>query len=64
DFCQLLADAGTPCPIAVTTTTLSVNVLLKPSFWPNINTQFTFQANNGNNHILFCQAATLMGKQC
>ncbi|KAF9311533.1 hypothetical protein BG006_004551, partial [Podila minutissima] len=64
DFCRLLADAGTPCPIAATTSTLSVNVLLKTAFWQNVNTHFTFRASNGNNHNLFCQATTLMAQKC
>ncbi|KAF9314597.1 hypothetical protein BG003_004003 [Podila horticola] len=61
ELCQLLADAGSPCPVPITASSLSLNILLKPSFPPNVPMQFTFQVNNGNNHILFCRAATLKG---
>ncbi|KAI9234905.1 MAG: hypothetical protein BYD32DRAFT_453622 [Podila humilis] len=60
DFCALLAAAGTPCPLAAGTAALTFDVLLKPSWPTGVNAQFSYQVINGNNRILFCQAATTM----
>ncbi|KAF9198341.1 hypothetical protein BGZ59_004720, partial [Podila verticillata] len=59
-LCALLAAAGTPCPIAAGTAALTFDVLLKPSVIVNVIFQFTYQATNGNNRNLFCQAAPMM----
>ncbi|KFH73450.1 hypothetical protein MVEG_00666 [Podila verticillata NRRL 6337] len=59
DFCALLAAAGTPCPVAAGTPALTFDVLLKPSWPTDLRGQFTYQVTNGNNRVLFCQAATM-----
>ncbi|KAF9373223.1 hypothetical protein CPB97_000714 [Podila verticillata] len=64
DLCALLAEAGTPCPLATTVTSLSFQRLLKPSVATNINLQFSFQALNGNNRVLFCQVGTMSASYC
>ncbi|KAG0029327.1 hypothetical protein BGZ81_003908 [Podila clonocystis] len=64
DLCAITAAAGQPCPIPITVTSITACVLVKPSAPANINVQLTVQANNGNNHILFCQAATVIAQIC
>ncbi|KAF9391060.1 hypothetical protein CPB97_007679, partial [Podila verticillata] len=56
DFCAILSSAGTPCPVPINLTSLTLCVLVKPSFPSDIPIQMTFQTVNGNGHILFCQA--------
>lgn len=51
DMCPLLAEAGTPCPVATTVTSLSLQRLLKPSFPANVRYYFQACAN-----LLFCSA--------
>jgi hypothetical protein len=64
DLCAISAAAGQPCPIPITVTSITACVLVKTSAPANINVQMTVQANNGNNHILFCQAATVIAQTC
>ncbi|KAG0016001.1 hypothetical protein BGZ81_011432 [Podila clonocystis] len=64
DLCVLLAAAGTPCPVAKTADALSFALTIKsslPAKWP---LQYNYLATNGNNHIIFCRATTLIGKKC
>ncbi|KAF9309703.1 hypothetical protein BG003_009442 [Podila horticola] len=64
DLCAILLAAGHPCPLPVTTTTITACILVKSTAPANINVQLTVQANNGNNHILFCQASTVIAQTC
>ncbi|KAF9959431.1 hypothetical protein BGZ70_008854 [Mortierella alpina] len=64
DLCAVLATSGVPCPVPVTVTSVTACVLVKPSAPANIPVQLTIIATNGNNHILFCQAATVTAAQC
>ncbi|KAF9331526.1 hypothetical protein BG006_005606 [Podila minutissima] len=64
DLCAILLAAGHPCPLPVSTTSITACILVKPSAPANINVQLTVQALNGNNHILFCQAATVVAQNC
>ncbi|KAF9026685.1 hypothetical protein BGZ52_006209 [Haplosporangium bisporale] len=64
DFCAILSSAGTPCPVPITLSSLTLCVLVKPSIPSDIMIQMTFQAVNGNGRILFCQAATLIATNC
>ncbi|KAG0086678.1 hypothetical protein BGZ93_005995 [Podila epicladia] len=64
DLCAITAAAGQPCPIPITVTSITACVLVKTSAPANINVQLTVQATNGNNHILFCQAATVVAQNC
>ncbi|KAG0099775.1 hypothetical protein BGZ93_005994 [Podila epicladia] len=64
DLCAITGAAGQPCPIPITVTSITACVLVKPSAPANINVQLTVQATNGNNHILFCQAATVIAQNC
>ncbi|KAF8980519.1 hypothetical protein CPC16_000930 [Podila verticillata] len=64
DLCAITAAAGMPCPIDTTHTSITACVLVKPSAPANVNVQLTVQATNGNNRILFCQAATVVANNC
>ncbi|KAG0347594.1 hypothetical protein BC939DRAFT_440557 [Gamsiella multidivaricata] len=64
DLCTLLAASGHPCPVSVTTTSLSLCVLLKPNSPLNYPMALTIQANNGNGNVLFCQVATVVPRAC
>ncbi|KAG9323324.1 hypothetical protein KVV02_004532 [Mortierella alpina] len=64
DLCALTGSQGYPCPIPVTMTSITVCVLVKPSAPANIPVQLTVLATNGNNHVLFCQAATVTAQNC
>ncbi|KAG9321460.1 hypothetical protein KVV02_003587 [Mortierella alpina] len=64
DLCAVLAASGIPCPVPVSVTTVTACVLVKPSAPANIPVQLTILATNGNNHVLFCQAATVTAVQC
>ncbi|KAG0018448.1 hypothetical protein BGZ81_010237 [Podila clonocystis] len=64
DLCAISAAAGQPCPIPITVTSITACVLVKTSAPANIDVQLTVQANNGNNHILFCQKATVQAQNC
>ncbi|KFH73682.1 hypothetical protein MVEG_00896 [Podila verticillata NRRL 6337] len=64
DLCAITAAAGMPCPIDTTHTSITACVLVKPSAPANVNVQLTVQATNGNNRILFCQAATVTASNC
>ncbi|KAF9937887.1 hypothetical protein BGZ75_004470 [Mortierella antarctica] len=64
DLCAVLLASGIPCPVPVSVTTVTACVLVKPSAPANIPVQLTILATNGNNHVLFCQAATVTAVQC
>ncbi|KAF9417578.1 hypothetical protein BGZ94_009930 [Podila epigama] len=64
DLCAITAAAGQPCPIPVTVTSITACVLVKPTAPANVNVQLTVQAINGNNNVLFCQAATVVATNC
>ncbi|KAF9278148.1 hypothetical protein BGZ68_008757 [Mortierella alpina] len=64
DLCTVLAASGVPCPVPVSVTSVTACVLVKPTAPANIPVQLTILATNGNNHILFCQAATVTAAQC
>ncbi|KAF9387992.1 hypothetical protein CPB97_001797 [Podila verticillata] len=64
DLCAITEAAGLPCPIDTTHTSITACVLVKPSAPANVNVQLTVQATNGNNRILFCQAATVVANNC
>ncbi|KAG0019914.1 hypothetical protein BGZ82_011747 [Podila clonocystis] len=64
DLCALLAAAGTPCPVAKTADALSFALTIKPSLPFNWPVQYTYLATNGNNHVIFCRATTIIGKKC
>ncbi|KAF9574611.1 hypothetical protein EC968_006026 [Mortierella alpina] len=59
DLCTLMAAQGHPCPIPTTLTSITACVPVKSTAPANIPVQLTVQATNGNNHVLFCQAATV-----
>ncbi|KAF9939068.1 hypothetical protein BGZ67_010036 [Mortierella alpina] len=65
DLCTLMAGEGHPCPIPTTLTSISAKVPVKSTAPANIPVQLTVQATNGNNHLLFCQSATVTAtKNC
>ncbi|KAF9420804.1 hypothetical protein BGZ94_009030 [Podila epigama] len=64
DLCKISAEAGVPCPIPVTVNSITACVLVKPSAPANVNVQLTVQGINGNNNVLFCQAATVLATNC
>ncbi|KAG9325070.1 hypothetical protein KVV02_008542 [Mortierella alpina] len=65
DLCKLMGDQGHPCPIPTTLTSITASVPVKSTAPANIPVQLTVQATNGNNHILFCQSATVTAtKDC
>ncbi len=64
DLCVVLAASGIPCPVPVTVTSVTACVLVKPTAPANIPVQLTILATNGNNHILFCQSATVTAANC
>ncbi|KAG0334291.1 hypothetical protein BG004_000481 [Podila humilis] len=64
DLCAITAASGQPCPIPVTVTSITACVLVKPSAPTGINVQLTVTAINGNNNVLFCQAATVTANNC
>ncbi|KFH73740.1 hypothetical protein MVEG_00954 [Podila verticillata NRRL 6337] len=64
DLCAILDAAGHPCPLPMSTPSITACVLVKPSAPANVNVQLTVQATNGNNRILFCQAATVTASTC
>ncbi|KAF9117093.1 hypothetical protein BGW39_002483 [Mortierella sp. 14UC] len=59
DLCTVLAANGTPCPVAAGPITLNMCINVKPNFWPNVPTNFQFQAVNGDGNILFCKAGKI-----
>ncbi|KAG0327624.1 hypothetical protein BGZ99_007205 [Dissophora globulifera] len=64
DLCTLTGAQGYPCPIATTLTSITICVLVKNTAPAGINVALTVQATNGNNHVLFCQAATVTASNC
>ncbi|KAG0363983.1 hypothetical protein BG005_000015 [Podila minutissima] len=64
DLCAISAAYGQPCPIPVTVTSITACVLVKTSAPANIDVKLTVKAFNGNNHILFCQEATVKATNC
>ncbi|KAG0337663.1 hypothetical protein BG004_007557 [Podila humilis] len=64
DLCAILSAAGHPCPLPITTTTITACVLVKPTAPTGINVQLTVTATNGNNNVLFCQGATVTANNC
>ncbi|KAG0361810.1 hypothetical protein BC939DRAFT_499901 [Gamsiella multidivaricata] len=64
DFCTVLAASGRPCPVPITTTSLSLCVLMKPTYPANVPLALTILATNGNGNVLFCQAATVIPQNC
>ncbi|KAF9946919.1 hypothetical protein BGZ70_002968 [Mortierella alpina] len=54
-----MAAQGHPCPIPTTLTSIKACVPVKTTAPANIPVQLTVQATNGNNRVLFCQAATV-----
>ncbi|CAO3570116.1 unnamed protein product [Mortierella alpina] len=64
DLCTVLAASGVPCPVPVSVTSVTACVLVKTTAPANIPVQLTILATNGNNHVLFCQAATVTAVQC
>ncbi|KAF9954596.1 hypothetical protein BGZ72_004461 [Mortierella alpina] len=64
DLCVVLAASGVPCPVPVTVTSVTACVLVKSTAPANIPVQLTILATNGNNHVLFCQAATVTAANC
>ncbi|KAF9961143.1 hypothetical protein BGZ72_004647 [Mortierella alpina] len=59
DLCTLMAAQGHPCPIPTTLTSITACVPVKSTAPANIPVQLTVLATNGNNHVLFCQSATV-----
>ncbi|KAG0285885.1 hypothetical protein BGZ96_009943 [Linnemannia gamsii] len=59
DLCPLLAASGHPCPVPITTTSVTACILVKPSAPPNIGVALTITATNGDGGIIFCQSATV-----
>ncbi|KAF9968066.1 hypothetical protein BGZ73_000268, partial [Actinomortierella ambigua] len=57
DLCQILAEAGTPCPTAANLDTLAINIHTRANYPTQIPTNITIQAVNGDGNLLFCQAA-------
>ncbi|KAG0327320.1 hypothetical protein BG004_002791 [Podila humilis] len=64
DLCAITAAAGLPCPISQNETSITACVLVKPTAPTGINVQLTVTAINGNNNVLFCQAATVTANNC
>ncbi|KAG0213541.1 hypothetical protein BGX28_004177 [Mortierella sp. GBA30] len=64
DLCALMAAQGHPCPIPTTLNAITACVQVKANAPANIPVQLTVQATNGNNHVLFCQTATVTAKNC
>ncbi|KAG0207701.1 hypothetical protein BGX28_001097 [Mortierella sp. GBA30] len=65
DLCVLMADQGHPCPIPTTMTSITACILVKSNAPANIPVALTVLATNGNNHVLFCQAANnVIAKNC
>ncbi|KAF9346042.1 hypothetical protein BGX34_004231 [Mortierella sp. NVP85] len=64
DLCTLTATAGLPCPIAQTTTSITVDVLVKTTAPANVPVALQVSATNGNGNLLFCQAATVTAINC
>ncbi|KAF9946918.1 hypothetical protein BGZ70_002967 [Mortierella alpina] len=65
DLCTLMAAQGHPCPVLTTVTSITVCVPVKAHMPNNIPFQLTVKALNGNNHLLYCQAATVLAtKTC
>ncbi|KAF9940752.1 hypothetical protein BGZ67_006929 [Mortierella alpina] len=65
DLCALMAAQGLPCPIPTTLTSITACIQVKPSAPANIPVSLTVLATNGNNHVLFCQAANnVIAKHC
>ncbi|KAF9955255.1 hypothetical protein BGZ72_003913 [Mortierella alpina] len=64
DLCVVLAASGVPCPVPTTVTSVTACVLVKPTAPANIPVALTLLATNGNNHVLFCQSATVTAVNC
>ncbi|KAF9120720.1 hypothetical protein BGW39_011140 [Mortierella sp. 14UC] len=56
DLCALLAANGTPCPTAAGAFNLNICVNAKSNLPAGYVFDFQFDAINGNNELIFCQA--------
>ncbi|KAF9163789.1 hypothetical protein DFQ26_002122 [Actinomortierella ambigua] len=56
DLCQVLADAGTPCPTVADLSSLTINTRTKPNFPVQIPLNLTVEAVNADGQLIFCQA--------
>ncbi|KAF9378011.1 hypothetical protein CPC16_011519 [Podila verticillata] len=63
DLCELLAAAGTPCPVPATATSWSVERTVKNAP-ANIPLAYTMSAVNVNGNTLFCRQTTISAKNC
>ncbi|KAF9584014.1 hypothetical protein BGW38_007861 [Lunasporangiospora selenospora] len=55
DLCKLLADQGTPCPLPITTTDATVCINVKTNAPPNVGSNVTFAAFNGDGGTIWCE---------
>ncbi|KAF9408760.1 hypothetical protein BGZ94_002206 [Podila epigama] len=62
-LCPLLAEAGTPCPIATTATSWSVTLPQKGGM-VNVLNAYLFRVTNGDGGIVFCKQSTMLAVKC